>query len=171
MAREPSFEITSVRSAEDLQDTIALFYEYAKWLGFDLNFQNFDDEMATMPGKYSPPGGELLLARNGNGEAIGCAALRPLASEGVCEMKRLYVSEIGRGTGVGKMLAQTIVGIAELLGYSEIRLDTLPQMKTAVRMYERLGFAQIDAYYETPMEGTMFLSLKLPRPDLSETSI
>lgn len=167
---ESSFVVTSVRNAEDLQDTIALFYEYAKWLGFDLSFQKFDEEMASMPGKYAPPQGELLLARNRMGEPIGCAALRPLGSDGVCEMKRLYVTEGGRGTGVGKRMAQTIIGIAEIMGYSEMRLDTLPMMKTAVGMYERLGFTQIDAYYETPVEGTMFLSLKLPRPGLFDTT-
>ena len=169
-ASESSFIITSVRTPKDLEDTVALFYEYAKWLGFDLNFQNFDEEMAAMPGKYAPPKGELILACNRKGVAIGCAALRPLGSEGVCEMKRLYVAEAGRGMGVGKRLAQTVIGIAEILGYSEMRLDTLPRMKTAVGMYERLGFCQIDAYYETPMEGTMFLSLKLPRPGLSDTT-
>ena len=78
-------------------------------------------------------------------------------------MKRLYVPEVGRGLGVGKALALKIIGIAESLGYSEMRLDTLPRMKAAVGMYERLGFGQIQAYYETPMEGTLFLSLKLPR--------
>ena len=170
-ASESSFVVTSVRNPKDLEDTIALFYEYAKWLGFDLNFQNFDEEMATMPGKYAPPKGELLLARNAKGVAIGCAALRPLGSDGVCEMKRLYVTEAGRGTGCGKRMAQTIIGIAEILGYSEMRLDTLPRMKTAIGMYARLGFSQIDAYYATPMEGTMFLSLKLPRPSVSGTAV
>jgi ribosomal protein S18 acetylase RimI-like enzyme len=163
MAVQPSFVITPVRNQPDLQDTIALFYEYAKSLGFDLSFQDFDGEMAAMPGKYTPPTGELLLARNRGGVAIGCVALRPLGPKGVCEMKRLYVPPPGRGTGVGKALAVTIIETAELLGFSEIRLDTLPSMRAAIAMYEKFGFVDIEAYYCTPMEGTRFLSLKLPR--------
>ena len=162
MAEEPAFIITPVRSEPDLKDTIALFYAYAKWLNVDLKFQNFDDEMAAMPGKYSPPTGELLLARKCNGEAIGCVGLRPLGSEGVCEMKRLFVPEAGRGTGVGKALALEIIAIAERLGYSEMRLDSLTKLKTAIGMYERLGFLQIKAYYDPPMEDIIFLSLRLP---------
>ena len=163
MAQLPSFHITPVRTQADLKDTIALFYEYAGWLGFDLSFQSFDAEMASMPGKYSPPTGELLLARNVDGRAIGCVAIRPLGPDGVCEMKRLYVAEAGRGMRVGKHLASWSIGIAESLGYTEMRLDTLPRMETAVGMYRRLGFVPIEAYYETPMEGTMFMTLKLPR--------
>ncbi|KIW31248.1 uncharacterized protein PV07_02912 [Cladophialophora immunda] len=162
-----SFSITPVRLPDDLTDTISLFYAYAGSLGFDLAFQNFDNEMAGMPGKYSPPQGELLLARNEAGVAIGCVGLRPLPSAGVtgkvCEMKRLYVTPAGRGTGVGKALASTIIDAAEKLGYDEMRLDTLPSMATALRMYRHFGFENIAAYYETPLEGTHFLSLKLPR--------
>lgn len=163
MAEQSSFVITPVRSQPDLQDTIALFYEYAQSLGFDLSFQDFDGEMAAMPGKYTPPTGELLLARNWSGGAIGCVALRPLGLHGVCEMKRLYVPPAGRGTGVGTALAVKIIEIAAKLGYSEMRLDTLPSMKAAIGLYERFGFVDIEAYYTTPMEGTRFLSLKLPR--------
>ncbi|KIW82703.1 hypothetical protein Z517_05731 [Fonsecaea pedrosoi CBS 271.37] len=168
MAREiASFSITPVRLPRDLTDTISLFYAYAESLGFDLSFQNFDNEMAGMPGKYSPPQGELLLARNEAGVAIGCVGLRPLPSAGlggkVCEMKRLYVTPAGRGTGVGKALASDIIAIAEKLGYDEVRLDTLPSMTTALGMYRNFGFENIPAYYETPLEGTHFLRLKLPR--------
>ncbi|KIX95124.1 uncharacterized protein Z520_09040 [Fonsecaea multimorphosa CBS 102226] len=168
MAEEvASFSINPVRLPSDLSDTIALFYAYAESLGFDLSFQNFDDEMAGMPGKYSPPQGELLLARNEAGLAIGCVGLRPLPSTEVggkiCEMKRLYVTPAGRGTGVGKALASAVIAVAEKLGYDEMRLDTLPSMTTALRMYRHFGFQNIAAYYETPLEGTHFLSLKLPR--------
>jgi GNAT superfamily N-acetyltransferase len=163
MSAPQPFSVKPIRTQADLQDTIRLFYEYANWLGIDLTFQNFDEEMAAMPGKYSPPTGELLLARNQQGKAIGCVALRPLGSETVCEMKRLYVPEAGRGTGVGRALALRIIDIAEGLGYSEMRLDTLPKMKAAVRLYKTFGFVPIEAYYDTPLEGTMFLSLKLPR--------
>lgn len=168
MAQKPSFTISPVRNQTDLQDTVSLFTEYAQSLGFDLSFQNFDDEMAAMPGKYTPPTGELLLARDSSGHAIGCVAVRPLKIDGVCEMKRLYVPVSGRGTGVGKALALNIIQVASNLKYSAIRLDTLPQMKAAVSMYEKFGFVDIEPYCFNPMEGVRFLSLKLPRQEPSD---
>ena len=165
---QPSFTITAVRSPEDLADCIRLFYEYAKSLGLDLSFQSFDDEMAQMPGKYAPPRGDLFLARSVQGQATGCAGLRSLDQEGVCEMKRLYVAPSGRGTGVGKALTLKVVNTAENLGYREMRLDTLPSMTAAIALYQRLGFVVIEAYYRTPIEGTRFLSLALPRKIIEE---
>ncbi|KAK5047661.1 hypothetical protein LTR84_006326 [Exophiala bonariae] len=177
MLAHQQFDITPVRNATDLADTITLFHAYAASLGFDLAFQNFSVEMAGMPGKYSPEaGGELLIARDvASGKAIGCAGLRSLTSlpstlaggssnlRRCCEMKRLYVTPEGRGSGVGKALVSQIINVAEDLGYAEVRLDTLPQMVAARNMYRAIGFLEIDAYYETPMEGTHFLCLKLPR--------
>jgi len=157
------FSITPVRNSTDLADTIALFKEYAASLGFDLSFQNFAVEMAEMPGKYSPPEGELLLARNSMGAAIGCVGLRPLSTPALCEMKRLYVAPAGRGTGVGRALAMAIIHSAEKLGYGEIRLDTLSSMAAAIRLYRSLGFEDMDAYYDTPLPDTHFLSRKLGR--------
>jgi ribosomal protein S18 acetylase RimI-like enzyme len=161
-----SFTITPVRSQEDLSSIITLFHAYAKSLGFDLAFQNFDAEIANMPGKYTPPNGELLLARNDAGLAIGCVGLRPLPSATdavkVCEMKRLYVSPEGRGAGVGRELAEAVIKVAEDVGYGEMRLDTLPSMTAALAMYRSFGFEDIPAYYETPLTGTHFLSLRLP---------
>lgn len=163
------FTITPVRSAPDLADTISLFYAYAGSLGIDLSFQNFDAEMAAMPGKYRAPEGELLLARNDAGIPIGCVGLRPLpgsdSAGNVCEMKRLYVTPAGRGAGVGKALASSIIAAAEGLGYAEMRLDTLPRMAAALKMYRAFGFEDIGAYYDTPLEGTHFLALRLPRQD------
>jgi ribosomal protein S18 acetylase RimI-like enzyme len=168
--RSASFSIRPVREAADLVDPISLFYAYAAALGIDLAFQNFDAEMATMPGKYSPPMGELLLARNDEGVAIGCVGLRPLPSGNpsskICEMKRLFVQPAGRGTGIGRRLASTIIATAQSLGYHEIRLDTLPTMIAALKMYRSLGFKDIPAYYDTPLENTHFLSLKLSKQDL-----
>lgn len=169
----PTFSITPVRTATDLASAITLFHAYATSLGIDLSFQNFSAEMSGMPGKYSPEaGGELLLARDiASGEAVGCVALRSLSlpTEGApssiscSEMKRLYVAPMGRGTGVGKALAAGILDAAETLGYGEVRLDTLPTMVAARNMYRALGFVEIEPYYETPLEGTHFLSLRLPR--------
>ena len=161
-----AFTIFPVTSPEDLTATIKLFEAYAESLGIDLTFQDFATEMASMPGKYASPTGTLLLARNnGSGEAIGCVGLRPLVDplgrHGICEMKRLYVDPEGRGTGAGKALAERVVAEAKSLGYEALRLDTLPHMESARGLYRRMGFVEIGAYYETPLEGTIFLELKL----------
>ncbi len=155
------FKIEAVRSPEDLKATMALFDAYAASLGINLSYQNFVAEMADMPGKYAPPQGELLLARDKDGAAIGCVGLRPLADEGCCEMKRLYVAPPGRGLGLGKALAEAIVGDARRIGYREMRLDTLPSLTAAIALYARMGFVKIPAYYDTPIKGTIFLSLRL----------
>lgn len=140
---------------------MALFDAYAASLGVNLSYQNFVAEMAAMPGKYAPPKGELLLARGQDGTAIGCVGLRPLPEEGCCEMKRLYVSPEGRGLGLGKALAEAIVETARRIGYREMRLDTLPSLATAIALYQKMGFVPIPPYYDTPIAGTIFLSLKL----------
>jgi ribosomal protein S18 acetylase RimI-like enzyme len=162
-------KITPVRNATDLADTIKLFYAYAESLGIDLSFQGFDAEMAGMPGKYAPPQGELLLARNSKDEAIGCVGLRPLphTDNKVAEMKRLYVAPDGRGTGVGKALASQLISTAASLGYDEVRLDTLSSMVAAIKMYRALGFEDIPAYYDTPLQETHFLRLRIPRQSTS----
>lgn len=156
--------ITPVRSPADLASAIALFTAYTNALGIDLAFQDFSTEMASMPGKYAPPRGELLLAKNSAAEAVGCVALRPLPAHGehVCEMKRLYVAPEGRGTGAGRALAVAVIEVAEARGYREVRLDTLSTMAPALKLYRGLGFIDIPAYYETPLKETRFLSLRLP---------
>jgi putative acetyltransferase len=156
------FTIRKVTSAIDLADTIRLFEAYAASLGIDLAFQDFATEMASMPGKYaSSNGGLLLLARNTEGDAIGCVALRAMSTKGCCEMKRLYVDPAGRSLGVGKALAVAAIEVARELGYQAMRLDTLPSMASARALYKGLGFVEIDAYYSTPIEGTLFLELSL----------
>ena len=156
----PAFTISPVRSPEDLAATMALFEAYAASLGINLSYQNFVAEMAAMPGKYAPPAGELLLARDDKGTPLGCVGLRPL-SDGSCEMKRLYVTPEGRGLGLGKALAETIVAESRRIGYREMLLDTLPSLTAAIGLYERMGFRPIPAYYDTPIAGTLFFSLKL----------
>ncbi|KAK4565455.1 hypothetical protein LTR86_004072 [Recurvomyces mirabilis] len=168
-----TFTISPATSEQDLQDIKELFKAYALSLGIDLTFQDFAKELESLPGKYSTPNGALLLARsNETAEPIGCAALRPLPAtqtsatiheatnvygslatrsrSTISEMKRLYVSPAGRGTGEAKDL-----------GFEAIRLDTLPSMEAARALYRALGFREIEAYYETPLESTIFLELTL----------
>lgn len=116
-----------------------------------------------MPGKYAPPDGALFLARNQEGEAIGCVGLRPLSStDGLSEMKRLYVEPQGRGLGVGKLLAESVIKEATRLRYSAIVLDTLDSMVSARALYKSLGFVETEAYYDTPLKkDTRFLKLVL----------
>jgi ribosomal protein S18 acetylase RimI-like enzyme len=156
-----SFQIRPVRSPDDLEATVELFKAYAFSLGIDLSFQGFTAEMATMPGKYAPPAGELLLARDVHGKPSGCVGLRPLPTDGCCEMKRLYVSPSARGLGLGRALIDAIVGEAMRIGYREIRLDTLPTMVEAILLYKKAGFTSIEPYYETPIAGTIFLARPL----------
>lgn len=130
-SRMASFSISNVSHPKDLVDVTRLFLAYVTSLGIDLTFQDFASEMRSMPGKYSPPTGALLLARSTKRDAIGCVGLRPLSIDGVCEMKRLYVDPQGRGLGVGKALADAVITEAKRLRYQSMRLDTLPNMASA----------------------------------------
>jgi ribosomal protein S18 acetylase RimI-like enzyme len=138
-----------------------LFGAYASSLGVDLGFQDFATELATLPGKYAPPAGEPLLARGSRGEPLGCVGLRPMAPDGCCEMKRLYVSPGGRGLGLGRALVEAILSEAVRIGYREMRLDTLPFMAEAIALYRKAGFQPIEPYYATPLAGTIFLGRSL----------
>jgi putative acetyltransferase len=136
-----------------------LLREYAGSLGFPLDFQDFERELAELPGAYAPPRGLVLLARSDDEDA-GCVALRPLG-EDTCEMKRLYVRAAYRGTGLGRLLAAAIVDEARALGYARMRLDTVPGMETAQSLYRRLGFTEIEPYAANPVDGARFLELVL----------
>jgi len=147
--------------ARDIGDIAELFRAYEAHIGVDLSYQGFADELATLPGKYAPPRGQLLIARNASGSAIGCVALRPMETPGCCEMKRLFVSAQGRGLGLGRALTEAVIAEAAKLGYAELRLDTLPSMHEAIALYRKLGFAPIAPYYAA-REGTLFMALSLP---------
>jgi putative acetyltransferase len=158
------FAFAQAETPTQLAQARELFLEYAKSLGFSLCFQNFDQELAGLPGDYSPPHGRLLLAEH-ESQLAGCVALHKIAlpgQDGVCEMKRLYLRPQFRGKGLGRALAERIIAEARQIGYKCMRLDTVePVMKDAVVMYRRLGFREIPAYRANPMPGTLYMELQL----------
>ena len=147
--------INKARGEADLADVRTLFHEYVAWLGVDLAFQGFDEEVANLPGKYAPSGGELFLARRDR-HLVGCIGLRPFDRPGACEVKRLYVRKEARGSGLGRALAGAAIDFAAAAGYREILLDTLPAMISAVSMYRSLGFEQIPPYWNNIIPGAMY---------------
>ena len=146
-------------SAQDMAIAAQLFREYADSLGLDLAFQNFDDELAQLPGDYAVPRGALLLAYV-DGALAGCCALRPLDNADIpnaAEMKRLYVRRAFRGFGLGRQLAETILDAARQAGYASVLLDTLDDMEAARNLYADLGFQSIEPYYHNPIPGAHYL--------------
>ena len=152
--------IFQAESEHDIENVRALFREYEMWLGLDLCFQGFEEELLTLPGKYAMPNGRLFLAMVDEKPA-GCIAMRKIGDE-VCEMKRLYMRPEFRGHGVGNSLIERLLSEARMAGYSEIRLDTYPaKMGKAVSLYESHGFRQIPPYYENPHKDVLFMALTL----------
>jgi ribosomal protein S18 acetylase RimI-like enzyme len=154
----PKVDVSAAGEA-DLPAVRRLLKEYAGSLDFPLDFQDFERELAELPGAYAPPHGTLLLARI-DGEAAGCVALRRLADD-TCEMKRLYIRPGHRGLGLGRLLAAAIVEAARARGYRAMRLDTTPSMAAAQALYTELGFRDIPPYTVNPVAGTRFLELAL----------
>jgi putative acetyltransferase len=136
-----------------------LFLEYAAWLKVDLCFQGFDKELASLPGNYALPNGRLLLAE-ADGALAGCIALRPFAP-GVGEVKRLYVRPAFRGRGIAKQLTAQLLAAARAIGYASLRLDTLEIMHEAAKLYRSLGFLETAPYYHNPLQGVVYMELKL----------
>jgi putative acetyltransferase len=146
-------------SHEDLQAVRRLFTEYAGSLGIDLSFQGFDSELEGLPGRYSPPEGALLIAERG-GEPCGCIALRRIDGR-TCEMKRLYVQPACRRFGIGRELVRRLLEQARAKGYSSMRLDTLPSMRSAIALYRSFSFHEIAPYVYNPVEGALFMEKTL----------
>lgn len=153
-------EILRAQSPDDIGHARELFKEYAAWLEIDLCFQNFEKELADLPGEYAPPTGRLFLASKDAGIA-GCVAMRKIG-EGTCEIKRLFVRPEFRGQGLGRQLAKAIIRAAKQIGYERMRLDTLPpKMNDAIALYRSLGFQEIESYYNNPVPGAKFMELRL----------
>jgi putative acetyltransferase len=162
-AGQPVIGLSTPESALELADVAGIFQEYAAGLGVDLCFQNFDAELATLPGDYASPRGVLLLARV-DGALAGCCALRPLDSAdypNASEMKRLYVRAAFRGLGLGRQLAKAVMDRARLVGYSCVLLDTLSDMEAARALYEDIGFEEVPPYYHNPIPGAHYLKAQL----------
>lgn len=151
--------LLGAEDAEALDRVRGFFRKYAAWLGVDLGYQGFGDEMASLPGAYSAPEGRLFLAEH-DGVPVGCVGIRPL-SEGICEMKRLYVEPESRGLGVGRRLVLAAIRAAKAIGYRRIMVDTQPAMRIAVKLYREMGFHEAPTYCSTSIEGTVFLALDL----------
>lgn len=156
---DPRYAIVEAAALERLDDVRGLFREYAEWVGVDLAFQGFEDELTGLPGKYARPDGRLLLLLDG-ARAIGCVALRRFDSA-TGEVKRLYVRPPARGRGLGKALAREVVDAAREIGYRRLLLDTLAPMVEARTLYASFGFHEVPAYYHNPLPGAVYMELKL----------
>ncbi len=159
-AQKHLIQIVEAISPTGIAQVRLLFEEYAASLGVDLCFQGFEEEVKSLPGKYAPPEGGLFLALS-DGQPVGCVALRPLNTPDIAELKRLYVRPHARGSGLGRSLTQQAIERAITAGYDRIRLDTLPMMEDAQRLYRKLGFREIAAYTFNPVPGVTYMELIL----------
>lgn len=159
LVMEAIAEIFDADSTDLIEIAKGLFSEYEDSLPFDLDFQNFEDELAHLPGEYSRPEGRLLIAFVSEKPA-GCVALRKIEG-GICEMKRLYVRPEFRGKGIGKRLAERIIAAAKEIGYGKMRLDTVSSMVEAIALYKSYGFKEIGQYRVNPLPDAVFFELDL----------
>ena len=161
--QRPSIQLVTPDTQAQINATRLIFSEYARQLSVDLCFQNFDAELADLPGEYTNPQGALLLALI-DGEVAGCCALRPLNSvdyPNAAEMKRLYVRRPYRGLGLGRQLAEATLDAARVAGYHSVLLDTLDDMESARALYVDLGFTSIPPCYHNPISGAHYLKADL----------
>ena len=162
-SRPPEISLLRPHDPAGFAAAAGIFREYGASLAVDLGFQQFEAELATLPGEYAEPGGHLLLANVG-GELAGCGALRPLPDcdyANACEMKRLYVRPGFRRYGLGRLLAQALLDEGRRAGYSAMLLDTLDDMEAARELYASLGFVEIPPYYFNPLPGAHYLMAEL----------
>ena len=166
MNEGPQIELLAAETPALLEAARLLMREYASTLGVDLCFQNFEAELATLPGDYAEPGGALLVALV-DGQAAGCGALRALPDAdypNACEMKRLFVRRAFRRFGLGRLLTQQLMDLATRAGYSSMLLDTLDDMEAARGLYTSLGFEEVPPYYFNPIAGAHYLKVDLDAP-------
>ena len=152
-------KLIEANSEKHLEHIRELFKEYAESLGFTLDFQNFNKELAELPGEYAPPAGRLILAL-WDDEIAGCVALRKF-KDTICEMKRMYVKARFRRKGIGRQLAENIVKEARKIGYTHMRIDTIETMKQANSLYKSMGFKEIKPYRYNPIKGAKYMELSL----------
>lgn len=160
---KPSVEFSKPVTSVEIEEVRAIFQEYAQSIQVDLGFQNFEKEIATLPGEYVEPRGALLMARI-KGDLVGCCALRPLDNvdyPNACEMKRLYVRKAFRKLGVGRQLVEAILDCARQADYDCVLLDTLSDMESARALYQDLHFEEIPPFYHNPIEGAHYLKVQL----------
>lgn len=175
MAKEDALTISPAEYPRDRDFVVELFLAYAKSLGIDLSYQSFEEELSQLPGKYATEnGGALFLASTSrpsqttsdsisqqSSKCIGCVAVRPFTAPRTCELKRLYITPDARGLGAGRLLLEAAIAKAKELGYKEMLLDSLSSMVPARKLYAQYGFQEVEKYYDSPIEGTVFMKAAL----------
>ena len=165
--RRSMIKLQIVEKADHVAQVKALFQEYAETRKNDPALENFHEEIDSLPAKYAVPDGNLILAYS-DGNLAGCVAVHKLA-DGICEMKRLYVSPRFRGRGIGRYLVEAILKQAATMGYSHLRLDSIPSMREAQELYQSIGFYEIPAYRHNPNEGTKYYEIDLNNKSMNLT--
>ncbi len=153
-------EFTEVKSDKDYKTAIQLFKEYASQIGVDLEFQNFSNEIEEIERQYSRPKGVIFITYNEARSPLGCFGIREL-EDSICELKRMYLKKEARGLGIGKRMLSKSIEIGKQLGYKKMRLDTLPTMQSAINLYKKVGFHEIEPYRYNPVDGAKYFEIEL----------
>jgi len=154
-----NLSVISELEENDIVEVKKLIQEYINWINIDLSFQDIETEMFTFPGKYQKPDGIFLVAKYENA-IVGCVGYRKINNE-ICEMKRLYVKDEYKGKGIGASLIKEVMKSAKNQGYRKMRLDTLEKMESAIKLYKRYGFHEIEQYINNPINGAKFMEKEL----------